>query len=209
MNHKKTGEKGISIIYAMLVSSVVLAVGTAVASIAAREVTLSSFSRESQAAYFAADAGINCALWYDLKAPGLLLGAFSTSTADGQFVESPARTMSCNGQTFNVGGTVSSDVSGTNYSITPQPSTFTLCFNDSAGTTMGAPFQPSYSAVVTVSKAEVDDPVVNDSDAPPTGCGVVNGGCDNYIETMIESRGYNSCDPTYVRRVERAIRVTY
>jgi len=188
MNHKKTGEKGISIIYAMLVSSVVLAVGTAVASIAAREVTLSSFSRESQAAYFAADAGINCALWYDLKLAGFPLGAFSTTTT---------QTILCNGRSFlNMGGAT--------------PSTFTVCFSDSASTGMtDASFRPSYSAVVTVSKTYVDDPVVNDSDAPPTGCGVVNGGCDDYIETKIESRGYNSCDPTYVRRVERAIRVTY
>src|SRR3989344_6404906 len=178
MRRKKiTGQKGFSIIYAMLVSSVVLAVGTAVASIAAREVTLSSFSRESQAAYFAADAGINCALWYDLKDPSSMpVGAFATSTTDGEYVASPARAISCNGQTFNVGGTVASDVSNTNYSITPQPSTFTLCFNDSAGTTMGASFQPSYSAVVKIWKQYMDDPNVNDSDAPPTGCGVANGG---------------------------------
>jgi len=183
MNHKKTGEKGISIIYAMLVSSVVLAVGTAVASIAAREVTLSSFSRESQAAYFAADAGINCALWYDLKAPGLLLGAFSP-------LNPTPTSISCNGENFSVGG-----------EQTPSPQETTtildMCFADaSASDDVSVVFHPSYSVEVKVIKTETEtgDPAIRD---------------DNDFATMIESRGYNSCDPTYVRRVERAIRVTY
>jgi hypothetical protein len=59
----------------VLISSVLLALGYEIYNLAVKEVNLSSSGRESQFAFFAADTGIECALWADSK-----LDAFATSS---------------------------------------------------------------------------------------------------------------------------------
>lgn len=65
---------GFALLFAILAASVLLSVAVAIWNIALREVILSSFGRESQIAFFAADTGSECALYWDFK------GAFATST---------------------------------------------------------------------------------------------------------------------------------
>ena len=66
---------GFALLFAILASSVLLSVAVAIWNIALREVILSSFGRESQSAFYAADTGAECAMYWDFRSD-----AFSTST---------------------------------------------------------------------------------------------------------------------------------
>jgi hypothetical protein len=59
--------KGFTLLFAVLVSVLVLAVGTSIISIALRQVVLSGVGRDSQYAFYAANTGIECALFWDLN----------------------------------------------------------------------------------------------------------------------------------------------
>jgi|SRR3989338_11705082 len=60
-------EKGFVILFAVLISSVVLLIALGIANIASNENILSSSAREAQNAFFAADTGAECALYWDIK----------------------------------------------------------------------------------------------------------------------------------------------
>lgn len=144
-------KKGFVLLYAVLVSSLLLSLGLAIFNITIKEIRLSSASRESQFAFYAADTGIECALYWDIQ-----FNAFATSTASN---------ISCAGQDLG-------SVGGVGYG---NPSEFTVDLG---------PLLP-YCAIVSVTKTESPQ------------------------RTLIESRGYNTCDTSSPRRVERAIRVRF
>jgi len=74
---------------AALVGSLLTSLGLAMFSIAKKEVVLSSLGRDSQLAFYAADTGAECALYWDFQH-----NAFSTTTV----YASPDVTPSCAGQ---------------------------------------------------------------------------------------------------------------
>lgn len=174
-----SSHRGFTLLYSVLVVGILLTVGLAMLDISVRQLILSASARESKQALYAADSGVECALFYDLKP--VSGSVFATSTA-GSIV--------CNNQAI----TTSSQMVPTN---PPTPSRiggggnanpisiFFLDFN------LGTPPLP-YCAVVTVEKkSDTSDPT------------------NPYIKTVVESRGYNTCDVSNRRRVERAIRVLY
>ena len=59
--------RGFTLLIAVLVSGVMLALGFAIFNIVSKEVILSSTGRESQFAFYSADSGIECALYWDLE----------------------------------------------------------------------------------------------------------------------------------------------
>lgn len=67
--------RGFTLLMAVLVSGILLALGFAIFNIVSKELVLSSSGRESQFAFYAADSGVECALYWDYKE-----NAFSTST---------------------------------------------------------------------------------------------------------------------------------
>ncbi len=81
---KKThSQKGFTLFVALIVSSIMLSVGFSIGNIVLKQLLLSSSGKESQMAFFAADSGAECALYWDRKdGAGLstIDGAFSTST---------------------------------------------------------------------------------------------------------------------------------
>jgi hypothetical protein len=89
---KKTPHnQGFTILLAALVASLVLSLGISVFSIAQKQLILSSLSRTSQYAFYAADAGAECALYWDLRHT-----AFGSSSTD------PLTEITCDGQTVTV-----------------------------------------------------------------------------------------------------------
>lgn len=62
--------------YAVLTASLLLAIGIAIFNITYKEFILSSGARESANAFYAADTGLECALFWDLKHTGLSSPAF-------------------------------------------------------------------------------------------------------------------------------------
>ena len=58
-------QKGFTLLYAVLVSSIVLSASLSIINIALKQHKLSALSRESQVAFYAANTGIDCALYWE------------------------------------------------------------------------------------------------------------------------------------------------
>ena len=86
MKNTFSNNQGFVLLFAVLISSVILAIGTGIFNISIKEITLSRSSRDSQFAFFAADAGAECAFFWDRKyflvPPYESLTAFPRTNAD-------------------------------------------------------------------------------------------------------------------------------
>lgn len=92
------GEQGFTLLIAALVSSVVLALGAAIYTIAVHEITLASLGRDSQFAFYTADSVAECALYWDFR-----FSYFATSTPTDPRAQDPT----CDGQPINATGRAS------------------------------------------------------------------------------------------------------
>ncbi|MDQ5901331.1 MAG: hypothetical protein QG580_46 [Patescibacteria group bacterium] len=75
MNFKYQKDKGFVALFTVLLVSVILAMAVGIASISLKEIVLSSSASEGNKAFYAADSGIECALYFDKinLVPGTLL----------------------------------------------------------------------------------------------------------------------------------------
>lgn len=92
--------RGFALMFAILASTVLLSMSVAIWNIALREVVLSSYGRESQIAFYAADTGAECALYWDIKE------TFATSSDSAVDTS-----ISCGGETIPVASGPNSVVS--------------------------------------------------------------------------------------------------
>lgn len=60
---KSNAKKGFVILFTILISTIIMVIGLGIYSIATRESVLSGTSREAEYAFYAADAGVECALY--------------------------------------------------------------------------------------------------------------------------------------------------
>lgn len=178
----RTSPRGFTIFFATLVASLALAIGLAIYDITVRQLSLSTTVTQSQYAIFAADSGIECALYWDSKyGPGG--SAFATSSASAV----PASGVPCGSYDIAANGTppVPFAVGPTGWTPWSVVST-----SNSATTTFTITLPPyTYCAVVEVAK------VTNQS------TGVVN--------TFIFSHGYNTCATNAQDQIERELKATY
>jgi hypothetical protein len=79
-----TGSPGFTLLLASLISSILLSIAIFMITIAQKEVVLASVGRDSQYAFYAADSGSECALYWDFR------GAFDPTT--------PTRDVQCSMQ---------------------------------------------------------------------------------------------------------------
>lgn len=63
--NKKNKKKGFAILYAVVISSMLLAIALGVSSIALKEINFSTSGKDTNDAFFAADTGAECALFND------------------------------------------------------------------------------------------------------------------------------------------------
>jgi hypothetical protein len=165
--------RGMTLFIAVVVMGVLLFVSFAVVNVAIKGSLFASSGRDSQVAFYAADAGLECALYWDAKpATG---SAFATSTSG-----SP---IDCSGSSISNGQAIPG-------SVLP-----TLIGGGGSG-------NPTSIFYFTL----------NQGLNPMTSCAIVT--VDKYytgsnLITHIKSKGYNTCDTTNPRRVERGIEVTY
>ncbi len=156
---RASNQKGITLLIAIVITGTLLLVALGIANVSRKESILIYAARMSQLAFYAADSGIECAIYWDVKNPSGY-SAFSTTTTS---------TIDCNQTPQNVTNPIPAVVGG----------------NPSGVSTFVMSFLPNpYCASVTVTKS-------------PSGA------------TTIDSHGYNTCDTTDLRRVERAVKVTY
>lgn len=175
-------KEGFAMLFAVLVSSVLLSVGVSIFNLTLKELVLSSSGRESQFAFYAADTGIECAIYWDFKAatPGIMFATSSASVAAwrNNLIDAQSPAPSCVG--VNLASSFKTGV------IAQTMTTATTRFQLTIPTVdpQGAP--ASYCAIVDVSKS------------------------DGLVSTIIESRGYNTaCDSTDINRIERGLKVSY
>ncbi len=77
---RSTEPRGFTLLIAVILSSVVLAVGLSLMDVAFKQVILASTAKQSQYAFYAADAALECALYWDQKQN---LFNYSTEPASG------------------------------------------------------------------------------------------------------------------------------
>lgn len=121
----KTDSKGIALYIVISITAALILVSYGIVESALKQVTISSIGRDSQEAFYAADSGAECAIFWDVKNP--------TNPGASAFATTTAQNISCNNTTINgVGGPSNS------------PATFRLDFVTTSGT---------YCADVTVTKS--------------------------------------------------------
>ncbi|MDP3725838.1 MAG: hypothetical protein Q8R36_01430 [bacterium] len=95
----KFSEGGYLLLFAVVLASIVLAIGLGIFNIINKGLVLASSGRASQVAFYAADTGAECALYWDRKHSGFSATVFPTSTASTVITEGPV----CNNE--NIAGT--------------------------------------------------------------------------------------------------------
>ena len=161
---------------AVSIMGILLFISFAVVNITIKSTLFDSSGRDSKFAFYAADAGLECALYWDSK-----FDAFSTSSHPLLL----DNTVYCGGSGIMTNqalyGTSTLGRIGLGGDANPT-SRFSFIVDYRLGVS-------SPCSVVTVYKYYTGSPLV--------------------LKTYIKSRGYNTCEMTNPRRVERGIEVTY
>lgn len=157
-----TPHKGFTLLISVVLASVALSIGLALLDISYRQVVLASSAKQSQYAFYAADATMECALYFDQQ-----MNTFSYAGTGGS--------VTCNGNNTPITVNFNSNQTVTIGAVTYRTRTFTIPCAAGGTTVQGA---------VTIYKA---------SDAT----------------TQIFATGYNTCDPTNTRRIERGLKASY
>ncbi|MFZ2049080.1 MAG: hypothetical protein WAV25_02190 [Minisyncoccia bacterium] len=132
LTHRTTTE-GFTLFISLTITATLLLVAAGIVTVALRQSFLTSSSRESQYAFYAADSGIECALYWDVK-NSTGFSAFATSSPD-------ATNISCNADAANTVGKTNPFPSSFGGPAASNISTFNLTFLDKP-----------YCADVTVTK---------------------------------------------------------
>lgn len=180
-------KNGFTLLFAVLVSILILSVGASIINLAVKQIIISGSARESQFAFYAANTGIECALFWEINqiqvlglSPEDTTRIFAYGNSE-ELNDSQQAIVKCaegsiydgisGGKTYKVESTSGTIESGNAEGTT----SFWIDFKDSND--IGLP----YCAYVIVRK---------------------NGGA-----TIIDSYGYNTCDDSNPRRIERGLRV--
>lgn len=155
-NLQKSTEKGFVLLLTMIIVSVILSISLSIFTITIKEIVLSTFLRESEKAFTAADRALECTLFWDRALPtqpgGLQYTPFATSTAWSNSSINMS-TVTCNTGASSGGDVRLDSLPGWAFrDMTPTSGTtgpFTITFSD--GT----------SAEVTVQKNDIDTIVIS------------------------------------------------
>lgn len=185
----KTPQKkeGFVIIIALIVSVIVLTVGIGIISITLKDYLFSGVVTESHKAFYAADTGLDCAFYYDIQNDGFATPAPIPSGPTEDPTDDPffsttyaANSITCGSQTLTP--TISCGESGTIRSCT-------ISFD-----TLGSATSPSCFETSVIYKLNHRGTVAVSDDGE---------------SVTVISRGWNTCDSNNLRRLERALELTY
>lgn len=95
--NSRVAKRGFTLLISVLVGSILIALGSAIFNLVSKEIILSSSGRESQFAFFAADTGIECALYWDIKHNAFVSESPLTDVACGGAPATLTRTAGHNG----------------------------------------------------------------------------------------------------------------
>ena len=91
---------GFAMLFSVLISSLLVVIGLSIFNITLKELTISTSARESQVAFYAANSGIECALYWDLKGNGSR-SAFASTTVQAEITSAKTVLADCNGVRVN------------------------------------------------------------------------------------------------------------
>ena len=117
---------GYLLLFAVVLASIVLAIGLGIFNIVNKGIVLASTGRSSQSAFYAADTGAECALYWDRKHTGFSMTVFPTSTASVIITSGPV----CNSEDIAASWTVS------NQTVNSAKTTFDLALSNGTCTTV-------------------------------------------------------------------------
>jgi len=187
---------GFTLLFASLIGSLVIAVGLAILDITIKQLALASAGRESQQAFYSADTGTECALYLDR-------GAGFTDCRLG-FFGAPSTTSSGSGMTI-----CGQDSGVPNIPHIAPGSNDIQCLGKKITITRTLrgdsvenifELQKPYTLVGSSDNEDMCFSVAVLKTIDTSGNAVASG------TTIIESRGYNTCNVDAVNRFERAIR---
>jgi len=116
----RSGQAGFTLLLAAIAASIALTLGTSIFSISAKQIQLSSIGRDSQYAFYAADAAAECALYWDIR-----FSYFGTSTPPD-----PQDQYKCAGQAItSAGRPAPNDPTPYPYTVTTQLELNGRCVN--------------------------------------------------------------------------------
>jgi hypothetical protein len=203
ITNKFNKNKGFTLLFAVLVSVLILSVGISIINLSVKQVSLSGSGRESQYAFYAANTGIECVYFWDFNPPEDTT-VFPVTQDDLNFRTPEVTNKDNNIKCAFAGRDGERDLYDSlqisNWDQAPETglpdlSYSQFCDSGVCETEFWLAFDNDlpYCAHVKVKK-EVKT-------AETTG--------DKYITTQIDSLGYNTCDKNSRRRVERGLRVNY
>lgn len=102
INNKLQHNNGYTLLFAVLVSALVLAIGISILTIAKKEFLLATSARDSSLAFYAADSGIECAAYGELLKNAFDLSGANTGLLNCNFAPVPVVVVSdiTNGKQF-------------------------------------------------------------------------------------------------------------
>lgn len=204
MNHNK----GFTLLYAVVVTSILLASALSIISIALRELALTTSSRESQYAFYIANTGMECAQYWDTAGVPTIVTIDNVDSIDvvSVFPKPNDATSFTNGYVGSFPVTCLVDETTESHDI--------------RGADVGPDNDYHYVNTNSTSVYQDNNWDIDEGVSPSTArfrisfTGTPEGACADVTvtktqdTTVIESRGYNTCASSK-RRVERGVQISY
>ena len=108
---KENKNKGFTLFVAVVITGTLLLISTGIIGLAYKQTLISSSGKDSQNAFYAADTGIECALYWDVQNPSGI-SAFSTTTSSTIYCNKDANNPS---NEWVVGGSYTSVINRINF----------------------------------------------------------------------------------------------
>ncbi len=180
---RQKNNKGFTLLFAVLVSTMIISISATVISIALRQTIISGTTRESQYAFYAANTILECAFYWDVvgvptTGPGVVFPAPSETPLDA----GDTADITCGRGNITTGAGYNSPFTKPWDTSISDETTIYMELDDVDGG-----FGKSVCAEATITKLE-------------------SGGI---ITTIISAKGYNTCDLTSPRAVERGLIQSY
>ncbi len=185
MKKNYKNRKGFTVLYAVLVSSLLLSIGASIFNISLKQILLTSTASESQTAIYAADSGLECAYYYEIinPDPSNTESAFSTSTVNSPQEIYCGNSVIIHNANFPHDPTKQNIIGGWS-SIINTPANI-----NSPASSVGRSQFAFYVSAPSCVEVEV----------------IRYENMANQMKILVTSRGYNNCDQTIGRRVERTL----
>lgn len=186
INKNTKGKRGFTLLFAVLVATLVVSIGATIISIALRQTILSGTTRESQYAFYAANTVLECAHYWDTTT-NIDLGGKVIFPSPGEtgiaISDEAAAQVTCAGVNIitGTGNEIDNGPERPIEDIDDGVRTFYLKIKDKEGISRLPSYE--YCAQATVTKISSGDTII----------------------TTIEAKGYNTCIQSNPRRVERGL----